>query len=570
MLMGCSIFKNKSTQVEEKIIEISLGCSPNEIGCVPKKYLEGEEIWVREFPKIVLGVQKASLHQDINTKEYFINLMIDPSGINQLAQYTKDHTGSIGVLLFDDRVIYASNITSSIDDGNIYFAYGVENNRKKSYEFCKKLDSLCSEKAVEVSRSPLVKSENLPYFDPDVIKDHFLELRESLFWYSNSESIDVYQDESLSGPSKLNINLRLENPNTGFSAYFVGFQDWLGEDGPFIYNHVALKIKNLGWVKRGELIPGNVIRSSYELTNELFTINILNKCPSEFKDYIKKNEASISAHKQDNFDLIFNHGKALKRDAEIGLCTQLGSNQCIEEIFKVEKKIKAMDCKDFILGLNPKVLGDKENYHYVENKCLKNQNVPACLLLAGYEETRDKEITLNQYLKKACQLKSGEACFKIGQYYTFKKDEKMAFLYFKQSCQFNYSSGCHQKAFMLFNKGKINDALNIYKRECDKHNYQSCSNLGGYFLTKRKFKSAIKVLQKSCDFNNPSGCYNLSCYYSLNEDMQSTLLALKKALIIGLPVDEWVRDKDPDLNFVRNTLEFKILMRDFSIPENTP
>ncbi|MFZ8933613.1 MAG: TPR end-of-group domain-containing protein [Bacteriovoracaceae bacterium] len=104
----------------------------------------------------------------------------------------------------------------------------------------------------------------------------------------------------------------------------------------------------------------------------------------------------------------------------------------------------------------------------------------------------------------------------------------------------------------------------MYKKNCENHNYQSCSNLGGIYLSEKKYKTAYPYLLKSCRFNNPTGCYNLSCYYSLNEDIQSSLRKLEKSLLLGIPVDDWLKKDDPDLEFIRKTLEFKVLIKNFS------
>lgn len=565
-LYSCGTQLFKKGPGNKNSISISLLCNKKEVGCKKMKTLDDKEIYVRAYPSLVLGVQSAQILKEPKKNELVFNLNIEPLGIGVLQSFSSSYQGKAAALIFDDEVLFYSTLFAPIKDGKLFFMMDTKKDKKTALNLCLSIDPNCPTEIKEIGKGKQTSSETLPFYDPRLISKHYGKVNQSHFWYSTYENIEIYSDKYLSNIPKTISNRKVQGGGL-FASFFVGVQEFDENKKEYVFGKSAIKIKNLGWIKRSDLFPGNILRPTNSIISEMYSIGILSKCPSTLDYFVK-----ISRRRQPNFNgkalsMVLKNKASFTQDSKTSLCAQLGNKFCQKKLKKLDDKIKSMECKDFETALNISNLEEKNEYQRMYGKCLK-KNTSSCAILTEFHRMKKNNKKRDKLLKMACNYKNGESCFNLGLLLTAKKAIKSKKLqgmkFLKKACDLEFYPGCHQYSYLLFKQGRKKASIKPYEKACKYHQYQSCSNLGGMYLAQKKFKDAKRVLDKSCLFNNPTGCYNMACYWALNQDLQSSLITLKKSFMLGLPVDDWVKKKDPDLKFIRNTLEFKALLNEFS------
>lgn len=549
ILLGCSHLN----ETKDGEVAINLTCLKNEIGCSKFKDTDGKEVWLRDNPRIYLKISKSYLVQDNESKRIIQNITLAPDGFKILEVFTNEYLGKEAALVYKGEVIYYSQIHSPIVNGVILFPLGEKISESEAIKFCKELDSECPDKVSPVRFNQIEVPSLFGYVDLFNIEENYSNVQESLLWYSPLESVLVYPDKEFKGIGRLRSNPPIKKMAGTNRLYFVGAQEY--ENGKFIHGDGAIKIENLGWIGRKQLVPGNVLRSPFTLKNEINSFKSLKKCGALFKNMEVKQDKNLPMVLNNIMGVFDKDGQRFVRDSKEGLCSHLGPKLCSRELKKIDEWVKNVDCKELQMVFRLDQVMDSD-IQSLESHCFNNNKIFSCFVLKEYFLYQKKEIPLKKVYKKGCELKNAEMCYYHAKY----NNNKMAL---QKSCSLGFLSACHNIGFQEFKKGKKKKAISIYKKNCDGHNYQSCSNLGGIFLSQKKLKQSYSYLKRSCRFNNPTGCYNLACYYSLSQDIQSSLKKLEKSFQLGLPVDDWVEKKDPDLAFIRGTLEFKVLIKTY-------
>jgi tetratricopeptide (TPR) repeat protein len=121
--------------------------------------------------------------------------------------------------------------------------------------------------------------------------------------------------------------------------------------------------------------------------------------------------------------------------------------------------------------------------------------------------------------------------------------------------------------FTRANLNIIQDIVNALKdyetaSKLSPMNYVIYYNWGTILIIQKKYKEAIKKLKKAIEINPNHAIvyYNMACIYSLKRNKKKAIEYLKKALKKGFNNFIWM-SKDTDLDYVRNTSEYKKLIK---------
>ena len=546
LFISCGAFQVQTF----KYIDLGLTCHRQAQGCIKVKGNENKELWIRSNDGLRLEVEKSFVIFDPHSETLVLSISLKDK--LQLADFTRSYLGHEAYIRFEGETIYYSQIQAQIANGLLLFPMGKIKNKERVMRICRRMDPSCPSEVSSLNFKTKYDGPKIGFVDLDVIEKNYSGLNESLMWYSPQSSNFVFSDREMILKGKIKNNTPVANMNPKQPLYFVGAQDY--SEGQYSYSNKAIKLQSIGWVDRKELIPGNILRSPNLLKNELTSFMSLKKCAGTY--------GSTGGFSR-SFTMIlssFNKlGEKFIRDTKMGICAHVGESDCKKVINKVDQWVSKVDCNRFPTLFSVKDI-DKAVIKELEKECFKENKVFSCFVLKERFTWSRKNKKLIEVYKHGCQLNNYEMCFDYG----LKTKERRENTFLNKSCENGLTSACHQLAFKSYKKGEIKKSKRMYKKNCENHNYQSCSNLGGIYLSEKKYKTAYPYLLKSCRFNNPTGCYNLSCYYSLNEDIQSSLRKLEKSLLLGIPVDDWLKKDDPDLEFIRKTLEFKVLIKNFS------
>ncbi len=544
-LSSCSHFASQGDQK----LEVGLTCLREDPYCFQTKGVKEEKIWIRKKTNIQLGVEKAFIILDPHSNLLILSIAVDNKKL--LFDFTRGYLGHEAYLKFGKEILYYSQIQAEISNGLLLFPMGEGEEREKVLDICKRLDSNCPDEVSQFDFKTNFEGPKLGYVDLDIIEENYNDVKESLMWYSPHEKILVFSDENLETRGQLHSNSPVANRNPKQPLYFVGAQTF--EQGKFVYSDRGIKLQSLGYVDRDLVLPGNILRSPSLLKNEFTSFLSFKKCASTYGE----NTPLPNAFKMvlDSFNKL---GAKFLKDSQIGLCAHTGKKECKKIIKRTEEWVQNVQCEKMPLLFSIKDL-EPATLKELRNECFEGNKIFSCFILKERYLWKNDKKRLLQVFKQGCKLHNYEMCF----YYGLEIKENRDNRYLKESCENGLTSACHQLAYRAYQKGQLKKAKAMYKNNCDNHNYQSCSNLGGIYLSEKKYKTAYPYLEKSCRFNNSTGCYNLACYYSLNENIKSALRKLEKALMLGIRVDDWLKEKDPDLNFIRNTLEFKVMIKNY-------
>ncbi len=546
LLGACSVLNVQGP----KYIELGLTCHREDVGCIEVEGISEDKIWIRSSESLSLAIEKSFIIFDPHSETLVLSISLKDK--EKLSRFSQIYLGREAYLRFDEQIVYYSQIQAQITNGLLLFPMGSIKNKSKVLKICRNMDPKCPKEISSLNFKTKYEGPKMGFVDMDVIEKNYSELNEALMWYTPAPNILVFPDAQMNLKGKIRSNTPVANMNPRQPLYFVGAQSF--EDDQFIFSDKAIKIQSSGWVDRKQLIPGNILRSPNLLKNELTSFMSLKRCSSTYKP---------NGGYPRSFTMILNSfnklGDKFIRDTKFGICSHLGKSDCQKVFKKVDQWVSKVDCHRFPILFSVKEM-DKTVIKELEKECFKDNKIFSCFVLKERYTWSRKNKKLTNVYKHGCLLNNYEMCFDYGLKVKEDRDNN----YLKKSCANGLTSACHQLAFKAYKRGEVKKSKKMYKKNCDNHNYQSCSNLGGIFLSEKKYKMAYPLLSKSCRFNNATGCYNLACYYSLNEDIQSSLRKLEKSLLLGIPADEWLKKKDPDLDFIRRTLEFKVLIKSFS------
>lgn len=163
--------------------------------------------------------------------------------------------------------------------------------------------------------------------------------------------------------------------------------------------------------------------------------------------------------------------------------------------------IKKKFCKNNVqINASPKSL---------EQQCIEG-NVTICMKLASSYENNGSLDNANDFYQKACNLKSGKACFILANNLKdlFQEDK------YKLSCELGVAEGCTAYGILLYERKEEDESVKYLKLGCTKNSKLGCRAMGNFYMKNQKFFKANENYKQACNLRDGFSCNQIGIDYA--------------------------------------------------------
>lgn len=163
-------------------------------------------------------------------------------------------------------------------------------------------------------------------------------------------------------------------------------------------------------------------------------------------------------------------------------------------------------------------------------------------------------------------------CYYLAKRYQYKNYLEKAKLYYGKYIELMPKSkvACKQIANIFFQMGEYNESIKYHKKLLELHPgfIESYQYIGASYYVLKEYDKAINMNKKVLELNpaDPLQNYNLVCLYCLKKDKPAALHYFEQYLKMKI-TDLSGIEADPDLNYIRNTAEFRSILQKYFTQE---
>ena len=309
-------------------------CESNKPTCSKFKSLKNEDLNLDLTSKLVLHVQNAVVKKNHND-QYDIHVELDDNSGYLMTKMTKENIGKRLAIVHGKTILTTPTVFSKITGNNIVIAArSIEND---ALEICQILFSKCksSDKIPDESQNIL----KIPEFNRTNINEKYPEVMESMLWHTDKKTLTIYSDETKNTSTLYNPPMLVGGKSKNRPALF-GVQEFDTKNKKFVYSKELIKLSLHGWIKRSDLVPGNILKDKLTHEGAIQTYYLLVKCQVAIQKLLNTSD------KKKLFDDYSKMKEVLFRNSKVALCALTNQKVCGFQIDKIKKDSDTFNGKE--------------------------------------------------------------------------------------------------------------------------------------------------------------------------------------------------------------------------------
>lgn len=326
----------KKPAIQKNSVLVYFNCKKDEKSCVQLKDANDGEKKLSDSSKVVIGVKSASYGSGV------ISIKLTQNGACWIEKLTSENFGQEMSMVVNDVVLSSPMIQAPIKGDAIQISSSEKEDQVSV--ICKHIDQNCKPKneSLHEKNNDQDLIFQIPSFDRSEINEKYGSVMESAYWYTEKKSIPVYENAQLKKIVENYTSPVMKDENQKDKVWFNRQQEFDYKTKKFVFSGKAIKIIDLGWVKREDLVPGNVIKDKIKPESAFFTSFAIEKCSAKIGKAIqaaKHSEYLLSFLKEHS--LIF-------RNSEIGFCATEGERICRAKINEIKTQVTSTPCEKLL------------------------------------------------------------------------------------------------------------------------------------------------------------------------------------------------------------------------------
>jgi TPR repeat protein len=176
--------------------------------------------------------------------------------------------------------------------------------------------------------------------------------------------------------------------------------------------------------------------------------------------------------------------------------------------------------------------GEQSRAKELLNDACAHSILRACLVLGGIE---DGHLSIDpgrvkSALKKACALKSAEACRRLGMEAEGAKRSQ----WLQRACELGSATAC----LALAEEKEDGERQALLQRACELESPDACLKLGKAYLAQQRYKRAGESLEEACALGSGKGCFERGVMYTDAKGVRRNDAKARRFFLLGCLLDE--------------------------------
>lgn len=326
----------KKPAIQKNSVLVYFNCKKDEKSCVQLKDANDGEKKLSDSSKVVIGVKSASYGPG------FISIKLTQNGACWIEKLTSENINEEMSLVVNDVVLSSPMIQAPIKGDAVQISSPKKEDQAST--ICKHIDQNCKpqEESLHENKNDQDLIYQIPSFDRSEINEKYGSVMESAYWYTEKKSIPVYENAELKKIVENYTPPVMKDENQKEKVWFNRQQEFDYKTKKFVFSGKAIKIMDLGWVKREDLVPGNVIKGKIKPESAFFTSFAIEKCSAKIGK-------AIQAAKQSEYLLsLLKEHLLIFRNSEIGFCATEGERICRAKINEIKTQVTSTPCEKLL------------------------------------------------------------------------------------------------------------------------------------------------------------------------------------------------------------------------------
>ncbi|MEA9354742.1 hypothetical protein SHI21_00905 [Bacteriovorax sp. PP10] len=328
----------KKLAIQKNSVVAYFNCKKGEKSCVQLKDVNDGEKKLNDSSKVVIGVDSASYGAEI------ISIKLTQNGACWIEKLTSENVNEEMSLVVNDVVLSSPIIAAPIKGDAIQIQVSAKEDKGLASVVCKNIDQNCRPKEESSDRKKNEKDlfYQTPSFDRSEINEKYGSVMESAYWYTEKSTIPVYETSQLKKIIENYTPPVFKNENKKDKVWFNRQQEFDYKTKKFVFSGNAVKIMDLGWVKREDMVPANVLKSKLKPESAFFTSYAIEKCSAMV------GKAMQAAKQGENFLSLLKEHSLIFRNSEIGFCATEGERICRAKINEIKAQVANTPCEKLL------------------------------------------------------------------------------------------------------------------------------------------------------------------------------------------------------------------------------
>lgn len=327
----------KKPAIQKNSVLVYFNCKKNEKSCVQLKDANDGEKKLSDSSKVVIGVESASYGSGV------ISIKLTQNGACWIEKLTSENVNEEMSLVVNDVVLSSPIIAAPIKGDAIQISSSKKEEDQASV-ICKYIDQNCKpkEESLYEKKNDQDLIFQIPSFDRSEINEKYGSVMESASWYTEKTSIPVYETSQLKKIIENYTPPVFKDENKKDKVWFNRQQEFDYKTKKFVFSGKAVKIMDLGWVKREDIVPGNVFKGKIKPESAFFMSYALEKCSAIV------GKAMQAAKQGENFLALLKEHSLVFRNSEIGFCATEGERICRAKINEIKAQVASTPCEKLL------------------------------------------------------------------------------------------------------------------------------------------------------------------------------------------------------------------------------
>lgn len=331
-LFSLRLFADCGSKVTSKknILTTYLECPKDQKNCLKLKDTLGKAELLDKTTMQKFDIKTASYSEKI------IEIELVPASACLFEEVTRNNIGKKMAVVINNKIYLFPTIQAEIKGGILQITN--VDGKITTQKFCKLIFSKC------ISKPPISASNGsfLDFFEDSSklnkadIDKKYGSVFESMTWTTDAPAFFIYKSNKLEAGELYYPMIYSDGPKKG-SLLIPLFQEFDETKNQFIHSDEAIHILDVGWVRRSDLIPLNVISDLNKKKNGYFSSLLAKKCLSLIEK-LKPNELERKE--------IIKMQYMTLRDFEIAICAVEGEKECQNFFSEMKKELEKVDCNE--------------------------------------------------------------------------------------------------------------------------------------------------------------------------------------------------------------------------------